>query len=161
MANLTKEQLLKLVDYRDGELYWSDNRGRSNCKGKRVGWLDKDGYRVTEIDYAGYRIHRLVFLMHHGYMPDIVDHIDGDITNNRIENLRAATSNQSQHNKRRSRNSKNPAKGVTLRPNGKWWVRVGIEGKRIALGCYDDLEEAIRVATEARNKYHGEFAHHG
>jgi hypothetical protein len=98
--------------------------------------------------------------MHHGFMPQEVDHIDADRHNNNIENLRAATPAQNQRNKPIQRNNSSGYKNIRYK-NGKWVVELKVNGKAKYFGRFEDLELAALVAFEARDKYHGEFARHG
>lgn len=45
------------------------------------------------------------------------------------------------------------ARGVSKRPNGKWRARVGVKGKRIALGDFETLEEAVKAREAAAAGY--------
>lgn len=59
--------------------------------GKKVGWTDQRGYSHVRVKKITYKLHRIVFCMFHRRDPGsmVIDHIDGDKTNNRIYNLRA------------------------------------------------------------------------
>lgn len=152
-AELTKDQLQELFEYRDGDLYW---------KPSKAGTIDGGGYYQTGIQGRYFKNHRLIFLMHHGYLPDLIDHIDGNKLNNKIENLRAATRSQNSFNSMRSKHSKTGVKGVTWRIDiQKYRARVYANKKTIELGTFDKLEDAEKAVSEARKKYHGEFANEG
>ena len=58
--------------------------------GRPVGWTDKRGYRHVRFRNVTYKLHRIVYKMFHGIDPGkkVVDHRDGNPTNNRIDNLR-------------------------------------------------------------------------
>ena len=58
---------------------------------EKVGWTDKRGYSHVRVKKITYKLHRIVFCMFHRRDPGklVIDHIDGDKTNNRIYNLRA------------------------------------------------------------------------
>lgn len=43
----------------------------------------------------------------------------------------------------------------------KWVGRIRVNGKRIHVGCFDDIEEARKAMENARIKYHGEFSSMG
>jgi hypothetical protein len=109
-----------------------------------------------------YLKHRLIFMFYNGFMPSVVDHIDGNPLNNKIENLRAATTFQNQRNRPINKNNKSGHKNIVwLENQKKWRVRV-ISDKKIAFQQnFNNLELAQLVAIEARNKYHGEYANHG
>jgi hypothetical protein len=92
----------------------------------------------------------------------LIDHKDGNPANNRIENLRIASYEDNNRNRKAPRTSGLGVKGVTVHSqSGKYRVRVPVGGKLRSFGCYDSLELAELVAREAREKYHGEFCNHG
>jgi hypothetical protein len=153
--------LHELFEYRDGKLYWKISRGRTKA-GKEAGRSKKLGYREIRVYGKLYLTHRLIFNMFNGYEPKVVDHIDGNPANNKIENLRAATCSQNLQNSKTYISNSSGIKGVGWSKKGrKWQVKIQVKNKEIWLGYYDDLELAGLVAEEARNKYHGEFANHG
>ena len=84
---MTKEELHELFEYRDGNLYWKINRVTKKCIGKKAGSKCKNGYEHIQINYKYIYSHRAIFLYHHGYLPKILDHINGIRDDNRIENL--------------------------------------------------------------------------
>ena len=157
------ERLHELFEYRDGNLYWKTNRGSKKCKGKKAGCLTVQGYdqfRVRELGGA-MKVHRAVYLMHHKYLPEFIDHINGNRSDNRIENLRSATKEENGQNRIMPSHNTSGVKNVSwMKNNKKWGVHLRINGKKRWFGLHDDLEFAELVAMEARNKYHGEYAKH-
>ena len=94
-------------------------------------------------------------------MPSYVDHIDGDKTNNKIENLREATVSQNRFNSKLQSNNKSGVKGVHFNKNYKKWIaQITVNYKVLYLGSYDDIELAELVVQEARSTKHGVFARH-
>jgi len=159
-STLTQEYLHSLFYYKDGHLYSKIDRYKTTIKKDSIiKCYLKSGYLRTCINYKCYRTHRLIFMMHHGYMPEQIDHINGIKDDNRIENLRDATHSQNQVNKRLQKNNTSGIKNVTFEFN-KWRVRLSINGKLQNFGSYDDKELAELVSIEARDKYHKEFARH-
>jgi hypothetical protein len=97
--------LHKYFDYKDGKLY------RKN--GNLAGNILKSGYGLVSVKGKRFGIHRVIYAMHHGFMPEIVDHIDGNPSNNNIQNLRSATKSQNGMNQKLS--AKNiPFYGIKL-----------------------------------------------
>ena len=88
------------------------------------------------------------------------DHKDGDGLNNQKENLRLATNQQNQYNKKNpNRNNKLGIKGVCWRPvEKKYCAQIQINGKNIHLGYFGVLGDADSAYRKAEKKYFGEFA---
>ena len=95
---LTQQYLNEIFEYRDGNLYWKKDYGRKCKSGTLAGTINLRGYIQIGYKRKNYMAHKLIFLMHHGYLPEIVDHIDNDRANNKIENLREATLLQNRWN---------------------------------------------------------------
>ena len=154
---VSQERVLELFDYEDGKLFRkSDN--------KEMGIYSTKHHRYARvvIDGKDYKLHRIIFLYHHGYLPDIIDHINGDRYDNHIENLREADTYQNRQNSGIYSTSKSGVKNVYWdKKSQKWIVAFSINGKRKYFGCYDSLEEAKQVATSMRDKYFKDFANHG
>jgi hypothetical protein len=155
---MNQEYVRKLFEYRDGKLFWKEPRENMRAW-VESGYLRPDGYRRVQIDGKKYFTHRLVFLYHHGHLPEFLDHIDGNPLNNRIENLRPATITQNQAN-RKAQKSITGLKGVS--PNHKRFkAQIKISGKQMYLGTFDTPEEAHAAYLAAAKKIHGEFANGG
>jgi hypothetical protein len=150
-------------EYRNGELYWKIDTNKSLKKiGKKAGCKSSGAYGVVNLDGQAYSIHKVIFCMHNGFIPEIVDHINGDKSDHRIENLRAATHQSNNWNRVTQTNNKLGKKNISWhKQNQKYWVQLAKNGTKIVSVFVEDLELAELVATEARNKYHGEFANHG
>lgn len=149
--------------YRDGNLYWSIKAGRGisvKQPGDKVTPApDPHGYHFVTWRRKHYAVHRAVFFLVHGWLPECIDHIDGNPSNNAAENLRPATRLQNQFNRRANVRSKTGIKNVTPH-QGKWQVRFSIDRKTHHYGCYETIEEATAVAAKIRQELHGEFARH-
>lgn len=154
--DLTRENLLCMFTYDNGRLWWKPRSGIA--AGTEAGSIASNGYKRVNLHGKTHAVARIIFVMHNGYNPEFVDHINGDKLDNRIENLRPAT--RVQNNSNRKRKTKLP-KGVSRNKSGSYHVRITVGGKTKSIGSYADIELAELVATEARNKYHKEFANHG
>lgn len=164
---LTQEIVRDMFDYReDGNLVRRySTMGNGNCAGRIVGRIP-DGtrsnrYRTTTVKGQHWCVHKLIYLYHHGVVPEQLDHINCDTTDNRIENLRVASSSQNMCNRRLFSNSTSGHKGVSWhKAQARWFVYVDVRKKRKNIGYFDDLELADLVSTEARDLYHGRYANH-
>ena len=157
---MNQDVLHELFEYRDGELYWKINKGRARI-GSLASKKRPDGYARVGIDRKRYFAHRLIFLMHYGYMPKFIDHIDGNPSNNHLENLREATNQQNLYNTKLSTKNTSGTKGVHWHKlSSKWRVILSVGGKKQHIGLFEDKELAELVSIEARHKYHKEFARH-
>jgi hypothetical protein len=165
MRDLTVDLLNHLFEYdkETGNLIWKKALAKRIKVGDIAGCKCKvSGYITVRINKKSYYAHRLVFLMHKGYLPKTIDHINGDRADNRIENLRAASAQQNQHNRRMSKNNTSGYKGVSWNiVMKKWHAYIYLESKRINLGHYNTPEEADAVVRKAREELHGTFANHG
>ncbi len=130
--------------------------------GDRLGWLRKDGYYAVWLDNRNQSEHRVIFFMHHGYLPEYVDHIDGNSQNNHIENLREATNMQNMQNARMPVTNTSGVKGVSwCKRDNKWYACLSVNSKTVRLGTFTSIQEATACIVAARIKYHGAFANHG
>jgi hypothetical protein len=151
---ITQERLKELFDYKDGILLVREGKPR-----KITPITKHHRYMRIRADGVVYFLHRLIFLFHKGYLSKVIDHIDNDRNNNRIENLREATQQQNCLNRVTHKNNKSGAKNVHFDKGvKKWCVGLYIKGKRKVIGYFEDFELAELVAIEARNKFFGSFA---
>jgi hypothetical protein len=94
---LNKERLDELLDYSpdSGLFTWKVNRRGKAKSGCIAGSKNGQGYILIKIDGKFYFAHRLAWLVTHGTFPiNMIDHIDGNRENNKINNLREATAEQ-------------------------------------------------------------------
>jgi hypothetical protein len=157
---IAQDLLKELFDYREGKLFWKISKKRIKV-GDETGTINSTGYKCTTVNQKTYLTHRLIFLYHYGYLPEMIDHIDGNPLNNNIENLREANKYQNQQNAKRRTDNKTGIKGVTVcKHANKYMARVRIDGVRKYLGLFDTLDEAEKVITQTRLKLHKEFTKH-
>lgn len=129
--------------------------------GTPVGCVGSKGYLHVKVDGRLMTVHRIVFALTNGGLPEFVDHINGIKTDNRPKNLRAATKAENGWNRRNDRSNTSGSKGVTLhRETGKWQAQCCLNGVKHYLGLYADIEAAASAVRAFREKHHGEFARH-
>jgi len=159
---LTQQQALDLFEYKNGKLYWRVNASPLAQIGMEAGSPAASGHLKIGYKRRYYFAHRIVYLMFNGELPRFIDHINNDPSDNRIENLRAATAAQNAMNKKLNRNSTSKIKNVHwCAKRNSWQVQMNIHGKYAYIGTFHDKDMAIFVASEYRDKYHREFANHG
>jgi hypothetical protein len=158
-------RLHEVFEYKDGSLFWKV-KPHPMANRIKIGDIADNkktlNYRTVFLDQQSYLLHRIVYKMFNGECNGVIDHIDGNPANNRIENLRLATMEQNQRNAKLRKDNTSGIKGVSFdKSKNLWRVRLQINKKCKIFGDFEDLELAQLVAVEARNKYHGSFANHG
>lgn len=157
------ERLRELFDLNrnTGELTRKVSVANNTKPGDLVGCIGSRGYLRVRVDGRLMMVHRIVFALAHGHLPEFVDHINGIKTDNRPENLRAATKAENGWNRRNDRSNTSGSKGVTFhRETGKWQAQCRLNGVKHYLGLHADIESASAAVRAFREKHHGEFARH-
>jgi HNH endonuclease len=162
--SLTSERARGLFAYDPltGLLTWRNRSSRTAPAGSVAGRLLPCGYLQLKADGRNYLVHRVIWLMATGCWPrDQIDHIDGSRTNNRLENLRAATGVQNACNKAPGAANTSGHLGVCWNKGKEMWlVRISVNGKRSHVGYFRSLESAVKARQQAAERLHGEFAGH-
>ena len=139
---------LILIDYEDFD------------KVKNILWfIGSKGYARGFSEGHQITLSRLIMNCPSGFR---VDHIGGEKTryDNRKQNLRIVSDSQNNMNKKLSCNNKSGATGVSWnKQSQKWIARIGFNNKRIYLGRFDTMDEAVRARKEAEEKYFGDFSY--
>jgi len=150
-----------LFDYKDGTLIRKVNAGRG-IQGNAAGCVNGRGYLQTSIHQKTYFVHRLIWLLHYKKMPFMIDHINGDRLDNRIENLREVTSSENSQNRSIGSNNTSGIKGVSwFAQSCKWKATIMVNGVHNYLGLYVDIRDAETAVCAYREKIHGEYANNG
>lgn len=123
------------------------------AKGYR--WKFVNDRPATKVGGKYQGIHRLIMKVKPGE-DVIVDHIDGNPLNNQKSNLRICNRFENQQNRKTNKNNTLP-KGVRKLPSGKYNVRIQTYNKRVVVGTFDTLEEAIDERNRVARQLHGEF----
>lgn len=135
--------------------------------GKPAGNKGKRGYLRFTAAGKYYYAHRVVFLLVNGHLPDEIDHIDGNPTNNKPCNLRVAVHAENMQNKKVMQGS-SKYKGVSwAKDKGKWRVYCTDESRgktdngrnrQRYVGQSSCEIEAARMYDKAAEELYGEFA---
>jgi hypothetical protein len=158
----SQEHLRDLFEYADGHLYWRKQVGRGRV-GDVVGHkytAYKSSKRVmTRINHKAYLVHRLIYKWHNADFDSSqeIDHIDGNPSNNRIENLRLVDHKTNMQNiRRRTDNTSGVAGIVWDKQKDKWMVRVSNK----FIGRTDDFDKAVEMRAKALSD-HSYHPNHG
>lgn len=138
-------QLLFVVDAE-----FADSVSRTRWSSTSYGYLES----VEPGTKKKLSLHRFVWLLKHGWCPDILDHINGVRWDCRISNLRPATRSLNSRNRIVRRVIDLP-RGVTIRRSAaafsatRYRARIRLNGKQIELGCFPTAELASECYQNA------------
>jgi hypothetical protein len=125
--------------------------------------VDGTGYGRSEVRFEGRRYRltaaRVAFVLLHDRWPFLVDHVDGNPTNNRAENIREATDAQNSWNRHRTQRP-DKLRGAFLEA-GRWTASVNHNRKKIRLGCFATERDAHEAYCAFIREHRGEFANTG
>lgn len=155
---VSHQRINELLEYDSliGLFRWKITRRRVNT-GEVAGKLQSDGYIQIGIDGRYYLAHRLAWFYVHKIWPkDLIDHINGIRSDNRLDNLRCVTRFENAKNQRSCKiNNKTGYLGVCFnRAKSKYQAQIWVDGKKLYLGLFDNPEEAHKVYLEAKRKLH-------
>jgi len=153
--------------FRDRKWFDSDRVYKSwNTK-----WAGKEAFTSTNAyGYKQARVlgeqitgaHQLAWAIHCGEWPSgLIDHINGDKTDNRICNLRDVKNSESMKNLPIRKDNKSGICGVCWDSRrGGWLAGIGVSGRTKFLGCFDSVDLAANARRAAEESF-GYHANHG
>lgn len=139
---------------------WKQWNGKNAGKEAFVCQVRTRGYIKGKLDGQTYYAHRLAYYMGTGELPIEVDHINGDVADNRLANLRSVTRKINNRNRAHSVRHKNPAMGVGVTETGRFRASIKFDGIVRLLGTYDTLAEAV-AARRGAERLLGFHKNHG
>jgi hypothetical protein len=160
----SKSYLHKVFYYKNGNLFWKIKKHRSRLNpGDLAGRILHTNRYQIGMNGKQYMRSRIVAKM---FFPDfsenlLVDHINGNTLDDRIENLRMVTQSQNSRNTKKSTRNSSGHVGIYWREATKRWrVCIGVDGKPKEIGTFTELTEAIKCRKEAEKKL-GYHKNHG
>lgn len=136
----------------------------SRRNGMPVGCPTTGGYLVVRLsDNRLYKLARIIWAIHYGEDPGcaLVDHIDGNPSNNKVSNLRLASDTQNIQNRKTRKDSQSGHKNVYFdKSRNLWKVAIFMNRKLVYMKRFEYLEDAIAASIKIREELHGEFARH-
>lgn len=142
----------------NGVLTWRNTRGRIKA-GCEAGSVTSEGYRAVCVARQRYYVHRIIWLITYGTFPvsgNDVDHVNGNRSDNRINNLRSVTRSQNGQNQHRGRAGKTSKHiGVCwMARDKKWAAYIKVGGRRLSLGYHVTEGGASSAYLAAKAQYH-------
>jgi len=157
--NITLEKVNFYFCYDGKNLLWKNTTSNRAKKGDVAGTEVGNGYRYIKIEKTYYFAHQLIFFMNNFYVPEMVDHIDGNKRNNKLENLRPASRAQNAWNSKLRKDNSLKVKGVTFhKQTGKYRARITFNKKVFSLGLYKTPKDAGTAYSIAASFLFKEFA---
>jgi hypothetical protein len=179
MANrddITPEILRQLLRYEEetGKLFWLP-RGQEwfadgrQCAAWNTRWANKqaftnvkgNGYLSGNILGMSFYAHRVGWAIATGEWPrHEVDHLNGQRSDNRLENLRDASPKENQRNQKRSSRNTSGDVGVYWHKRAQKWAVQIFPGKAVWLGLFPDKASAVKARKDAETSL-GFHPNHG
>lgn len=132
-------------------------------QGQQAGYVREDGYVEIAVANRPYRAHRIAWAFVHGEWPQhLLDHINGDRSDNRIFNLRPATRATNLQNQTQPRsNNRSGYLGVCVATRCKlsglptaWRATIKHDGRQLHLGNFPSPLIAHAVYVKAKRYLH-------
>jgi hypothetical protein len=158
MTLIDQKTLREIVSYdkATGDFIWVKRLSPHSVIGKVAGSHHYTGYKYLRLFGKSYPQHRLAWLYEYGYIPDCeIDHINQNKSDNRLCNLRLATREENRQNTSTYKNNTSGKKGVHWhKGHKKWYARITVNGVRVSLGLFNDLNEASTAYQNAVKQLH-------
>ena len=153
------EEAMKRFDYNPltGDIIYIENT-RRNKIGDVAGSGNGYGYLVIDVPLLDKKIraHRLAFYIMEGYLPEQVDHMDGDRRNNKWLNLRGCIRSENNTNLGMRSDNTSGYRGVS-KCEGKWRGSVMISGKHYREAGFATIDLANDWVVAKSKELYGEF----
>ena len=158
-TELTAELLRVVLNYdaEAGQLKWRVDCGSAKA-GQVAGSVGSKGYVQVGLGRRGYAAHRLVWLHVYGAWPThVIDHVNGNKTDNRITNLRDIPQRVNLQNQRHAsgKNKTSPYIGAWKdKQYNRWISRITVDKRVIHLGRFATAEDAHNAYVSAKRRLH-------
>lgn len=165
----------ELVDYdpTSGRLTWKKrlprhfkNNSVAHCSNWNTRWAGKPALSCKNANGGlqgllfarNFLAHRVAWAVYYGVWPEgVIDHINGNPSDNRLINLRDVSHAANSQNMKRSRKNTSSVTGVSFNKHAaKWSAEILANGVREHLGYFVEFEDAVSAREEAErlNNFH-------
>jgi hypothetical protein len=154
---LTQTRLKEVLDYDPETGFFTRRLKQTGVKqGKITGSLLREGYVVTSVDCKIYKCHRLAWLYITGAWPTgQIDHINGNRSDNRFDNLRDVSKQQNIENQRKAQQSNKSTNELGTWKNGSGFAaRISHNNTKLYLGTFATVAEAKAAYVTAKRLLH-------
>lgn len=161
---LTHARLREALSYNaeTGEFRWR-KPNKLSLAGVEAGTITEPRgatrYRRLNIDGTLYYAHRLAWLYVHGEWPaHVVDHVNRNGLDNRINNLRMARQVENAANQKRRKDNESGCRGVSwCSHTQKWRAQLQHNKRFVNIGRFDTKEAARAAYLEAAKNAFGDY----
>ena len=130
------------------DITYAPDTGMFHYGGKIHGTVNRNGYIVMRADGVVVYGHRAAWFKVHGVWPTLIDHINGDRTDNRISNLREVTPSVNLQNTTHGR-------GCHFhKPSQSWKSAISVNRRQIHLGYFKTAADATECYLFAKEFFH-------
>jgi hypothetical protein len=150
----SQQEIVRVFRYdpNTGRLFWRDSEHVTKRMRGKPALMARASNGYLFGSYKGQYLaqHRVVWKLLNGSDPVEIDHIDGDPTNNRIENLRSVYHAENCRNRKRYSHNTSGVSGVSWNARaGRWYAYIHIEKRMKNLGMFMSKDEAIAARKAA------------
>jgi hypothetical protein len=145
-----------------GILTWKKSPANRVKTGDEAGTINANGYKVFSIRNKLYSAHRIAWLISKGALPlEHIDHINGIRSDNKLDNMRAASNRENLRNCKLHKLNKSGVTGVKWYPKQMSWESyITVDYKKICLGYFKVFFDAVAARKSAEIGY-GFHVNHG
>lgn len=148
-----------IVDTENGRFIWRKCIQWNALAGQPAGNVDPYGYLVLSVCGMAIKAHRLCWFVAYGHWPlGVIDHINGDRSDNRIQNLRDSTQKGNRQNQLCARRDSSTGFQGVVPVGNRFKAVVKEQGRRHCFGSFLTPEQAHAAYVQGKRALHPEFA---
>jgi hypothetical protein len=147
---------MALIKLTQGKYAIIDDEDFERVSKLKWNYSKKIGYAESRLENGHLRMHRFIMNAKPG---EETDHINFDGLDNRKSNLRLCTHTENMYHRRKHIDNTSGYKGVSWdKVNKKWHASIQKDGKKMHLGRFLDIQDAIKIYNKKASEAFGQFA---